>query len=115
MGLDVAVDEPAVACRAVAHAELDEASEGDGVRAEPRRGEVREQRERGGERPLDAEAGEDGEGRVRARLCVDAAAAPPSPSGCGKAVAREAFEQGGHQIFRCRPNCRLQDSRGPAP
>lgn len=85
MGLDVAVDEPAVACRAVAHAELDEAGEGDGVRAEPCRGEVREQRERGGERPLDAEAGEDGEGRVRARLCVDAAAAPPSG---GKAVAR---------------------------
>lgn len=93
MGLDVAVDEPAVACRAVAHAELDEAGEGDGVRAEPCRGEVREQRERGGERPLDAEAGEDGERRVRARLCVDGATAPASG---GKTVARGTFEQGLH-------------------
>lgn len=89
------MDEPAFACRAVAHAELDEAGEGNGVRAEPRRGEVREQRERGGQGPLEAEAGECGEERVRPRLCVEAAAAPASG---GKEVAREAFEQGVHQM-----------------
>lgn len=103
--LNVAVDEPAVVCRAVAHAELDEAGEGDGVRAEPRRGELGEQRERGWERPLDAEAGERSEGRVRAllrlrlRLRVDAAAAPASG---GNALAREAFEQGVHHMYCSR-------------
>ena len=91
---DVAVDEPAVARRAVAHAELDEAGEGDGVRAEPRRGEVREQGERGAEGPLDAEARECGEERVRVGLCVVEAAAAPASG--GKAAARKTFQQGVH-------------------
>lgn len=44
----VAVDEAAVAGRAVVDAELDEAAEGDGLRAEAGRRELWEQRERGG-------------------------------------------------------------------
>jgi hypothetical protein len=94
---DVTVDDPAVANRAMADAELDEAAEGDGVRLEARRGEVREQRERGREGPLSTKTVEGGEERVRVRLRVEAAAAAPASG--GKAVARETFEQGVHHIL----------------
>lgn len=81
------------------HAELDEACEGDGVGAEPRRGEVREQRERGGERPLDAESGECGEERVG----VGVQAAVAAPVSGGKAAAGETFEQGTHWMANGLP------------
>lgn len=87
---DVAVDEPAIAGRALVDAELDEAAEGDGVRLKARRGKVREQRERGTEGPLDAKAGEGIKKRVWVGMRVKAAAAAPASG--GKAVARETFE-----------------------
>lgn len=79
---NVAVDEAAIAGCAVADAELDEAGDGDGVRCEPGRGEVREQRERVAERAVGAEAGEGDEEGVRGvGVGVEEAAAAPASRG----------------------------------
>lgn len=87
------MDEAAVVGRAVADAELDEAAERDGVRADAGRGEVGEQRERGREGAIVAEAGEGCEERVRLGVGVEAAATPAS---CGETLARQAVEQRSH-------------------
>lgn len=79
---NVAVDEAAIVGCAVADAELDEAGDGDGVRSEPGRGEVREKRERVAERAAGAEAGEGDEEGVRGvGVGVEEAAAAPASRG----------------------------------
>jgi hypothetical protein len=72
----------------MADAELDEAAEGDGVRADAGRGEVREQRDRGGEGAIVAEAGEGGEERVRAGVEAAATSTATRPGETG-----QPFEQ----------------------